>query len=77
MGTPAWDSLYAKSLDDTMNSYAWGLSTGQAQIFTGIAFAIGGLITHFISFDVLFITMGVIQIIAAVVTAQLLLNKKK
>ncbi|MBY0479051.1 MAG: MFS transporter [Chitinophagaceae bacterium] len=77
LGTPAWDSLYAKSLDDTMDSYAWGLSTGQAQIFTGIAFAIGGLITHFISFDVLFITMGVIQIIAAVVTAQLLLNKKK
>lgn len=76
MGTPAWDSLYAKSLDDTMDSYAWGLSTGQAQIFTGVAFGFGGLITHFISFDVLFITMGVIQIIAAIVTAQLLFRKK-
>lgn len=77
MGTPAWDSLYAKSLNEEMDSYAWGLSTGQAQIFTGIAFAIGGLITHYISFDILFITMGIIQIIAAVVTAQLLIKNSK
>lgn len=77
LGTPAWDSLYAKNLNDDMDSYAWGLSTGQSQIVTGIAFAIGGLITHFISFEMLFITMGIIQIIAAVVTAQLLLRKKE
>ena len=73
--TPAWDSLYAKNLTDDMDSYAWGLSTGQSQIFTGIAFGIGGLIIHFISFEVLFITMGIIQLGAAVVTAQLLYKK--
>ena len=50
IGTPAWDSLYAKNISDKMDSYAWGLSTGQSQIATGIAFGIGGLITHFISF---------------------------
>lgn len=75
IGTPAWDSLYAKNLTDDMDSYAWGLSTGQSQIVTGVAFGIGGLITHFISFEVLFITMGVIQLVAAVVTAQLLFKK--
>ena len=73
--TPAWDSLYAKNLTDDMDSYAWGLSTGQSQIVTGIAFGIGGLIIHFISFEVLFITMGIIQLGAAVVTAQLLYKK--
>lgn len=72
IGTPAWDSLYAKNLPDDMDSYAWGLSTGQSQIVTGVAFGIGGLITHFISFEVLFITMGIIQLTAALVTAQLL-----
>lgn len=77
IGTPAWDALYAKNLTDDMDSYAWGLSTGQSQIVTGIAFGIGGLITHFISFEVLFITMGIIQLIAAIVTAQLLFIKKK
>ncbi len=75
IGTPAWDSLYAKNLPDDMDSYAWGLSTGQSQIVTGVAFGIGGLITHFISFEVLFITMGIIQLTAALVTAQLLFKK--
>jgi MFS family permease len=76
LGTPAWDALYAKNLDSDLDSYAWGLSTGQSQIVTGIAFAIGGVITHFISFEALFITMGLIQIVAAIVTAQLIFIKK-
>lgn len=77
IGTPAWDALYAKNLDENLDSYAWGLSTGQSQIVTGVAFGIGGLITHFISFHALFITMGLIQIVAAFVTAQLLFMKRK
>ncbi len=77
IGTPAWDALYANNLSDEMDAYAWGLSTGQSQIVTGIAFGIGGLITHFVSFEALFITMGIIQIIAALVTAQLLFINKK
>ena len=76
IGTPAWDSLYAKTLSDDMDSYAWGLSTGQSQIVTGIAFALGGLITHYISFEALFITMGMVQIAAALVTSQLLFDRK-
>ena len=75
LGTPAWDALYAKSLGDDLDSYAWGLSTGQSQIVTGVAFGIGGIITHFISFEALFITMGCIQIAAAIVTSQLLFIK--
>lgn len=75
IGTPAWDSLYAKNLPAEMDTYAWGLSAGQSQIVTGIAFGVGGLITHFISFDVLFITMGIIQLMAAVITAQLISKK--
>lgn len=77
IGTPAWNALYANNLNDEMDAYAWGLSTGQSQIVTGIAFGIGGLITHFVSFEALFITMGIIQVIAAFVTAQLLFINKK
>jgi hypothetical protein len=76
LGTPAWDALYSKNLDKDLDAYAWGLSTGQSQIVTGIAFAVGGVITHFISFNALFIAMGFMQIIAALVTAQLLFIKK-
>lgn len=77
IGTPAWDALYAKNLPEEMDSYAWGLSTGQSQIVTGVAFGIGGLITHFISFEALFITMGCIQVLAAVATAQLLFGNNR
>jgi len=77
IGTPAWDALYAKNLHEDMDSYAWGLSTGQSQIVTGVAFGLGGLITHFISFNALFITMGIIQIGAAIVTSRLLFIKKQ
>jgi hypothetical protein len=76
IGTPAWDALYSKNQHEDIDSYAWGLSAGQSQIVTGLAFGLGGVITHFISFEALFITMGSIQIVAAIVTAQLLLPKK-
>ena len=76
IGTPAWDALYAKSLSEDCDAYGWGLSAGQSQIITGIAFAFGGLITHFISFEALFVTMGCIQILAAIVTGQLVYRNK-
>ena len=75
IGTPAWDALYAKNINPEVQPYAWGLSTGQAQIVSGLAFILGGLIAHFISFAALFITMGVIQGIAALITSQILIRR--
>lgn len=74
--TPAWDSLYATSHHEDLDTYAWGLSTGQSQLVTGIAFAIGGFITHYISFNALFITMGCIQVLAAIVTSRIIIERK-
>ena len=76
IGSPIWDSLYAKSITEEHDTYAWGLSTGQSQIVTGVAFAIGGALTEIFSFNVLFIVMGIIQIIAAITTSRLLFVKK-
>lgn len=72
IGTPAWDALYAKNAGDDHDTYAWGLSSGQSQIVTGAAILVGGLITHYGSFNILFIMMGTIQSIAAIVQAQIL-----
>lgn len=74
--TPAWDSLYANSHHEELDTYAWGLSTGQSQIVTGIAFGIGGVVTHYLSFNALFITMGCMQVLAAIVTARIIFEKK-
>ena len=72
IGTPAWDALYAKNLPEGNDTYAWGLASGQSQIVTGIAIVCGGLIAHYISFNALFITMGIIQVIATVIQARIL-----
>jgi MFS family permease len=74
IGTPLWDSLYAASLNREHATYAWGLSSGQSQIVSGLAFALGGVLVYYFSFDLLFIVMGGIQLLAAFVTAQLLRN---
>lgn len=75
IGTPLWDSLYAASLQREHETYAWGLSSGQSQIVSGLAFALGGVLVYYFSFELLFIIMGSVQLVAALVTAQLLRNK--
>lgn len=77
VGTPLWDTLYAKNLTEDHDTYAWGLSTGQSQIVSGVAFAIGGLLANFYSFHLLFIVMGIVQLIAAGVISTLLIKPSK
>lgn len=72
IGTPAWDSLYAKHVDESHDTFAWGLASGQSQIVTGISIICGGLLVHYYSFNALFFTMGIIQIIATIIQARIL-----
>jgi predicted MFS family arabinose efflux permease len=72
IGTPAWDALYAKNIDKSHDTFAWGLASGQSQIVTGIAIVCGGFIAHYGSFNALFITMGIIQVIATIIQARIL-----
>ena len=72
VGTPAWDALYAQSIDKEADTFAWGLASGQSQIVTGLAIIGGGLIVHYFSFNTLFIFMGIIQIIATLIQAKIL-----
>ena len=76
IGTPAWDALYAKNVHADHDTYAWGLSSGQSQIVTGISILCGGLIVNYISFNALFITMGTIQVIATLIQARIVMEKK-
>ena len=72
LATPTWFALYAKHEDRRNGGFQWGLAGGTAQIITGIAIIIGGLIVNYLSFDVLFITMGIIQVIATITQARIL-----
>jgi MFS family permease len=76
LSAPIWDSLFASNMEDTENTFHWSLATGHTHFVSGIAIAIGGLIANYISFDALFLTMGIIQVIATFVQAKLLFLKK-
>ena len=64
LSTPTWDALYAKYETKKSAGYIWGLAIGEGQILTGIAIIIGGLIVSYLSFNILFISMGAIQVLA-------------
>jgi len=72
VSTPIWDSLFASNLEDNENTFHWSLATGHTHFVSGIAIAIGGLIANYVSFHALFMTMGIIQLIATFTQAKLL-----
>ncbi len=67
LSTPIWDSLFASNLEDTENTFHWGLATGHTHFISGIAIAVGGLIANYFSFNTLFIIMGCIQVAATII----------
>ena len=77
LSTPIWDSLFANDLDDASDTFHWGIATGHTHFVTGVAVAIGGLITYYISFQMLFIVMGTIQAMATLMQSRLLYLKRK
>ncbi len=64
-------------MDDPGDTQLWGIAGGQAHFFSGIAIAIGGLITYYISFNALFIIMGIIQATATIMQSRILFLKKE
>ncbi len=72
LATPTWDALYAEGDTETSGGLRWGLAGGQAEILTGVAILLGGLIVTHVSFTALFITMGTLQAVATLYQAQIL-----
>ena len=75
LATPTWDALFAKYEDKKHDGFHWGLAGGEAHIITGLAIIIGGLIVNYFSFNFLFLTMGIIQVIATIYQTQILRKK--
>lgn len=75
LATPTWDALYAKHEDRKHAGFQWGLAGGEEKIVTGVAIVIGGYLVSLISFTVLFLTMGIIQVVATIYQAQILREK--
>lgn len=72
MATPTWNALYSKYQHKEHRGLAWGLSDGLSQLFTGIAVILGGFVLVYFSFNILFVIMGIIQIIAVILLIPIL-----
>jgi len=75
LATPTWNALYSEYKDKKQTGFLWGLADGGSQFFSGLAIIIGGLIVVTFSFETLFITMGIIQIISVILLYPILKKK--
>jgi len=69
---PTWNSLFSLVQHQEKSGYLWGLAGGQGQLVTAAAIILGGLIVNYLSFKILFLTMGTVQILAAFFQARIL-----
>jgi len=72
LSVPTWSALYSESGENHEASYLWSLPSGQYYLVTAAAVILGGLIVTYLSFTALFLTMGLIQIIATLYQARIL-----
>lgn len=72
LATPTWNALYSKYEKTKHAGLTWGMSDGQAQLVSGLAIIIGGLIVSYFSFTALFILMGLVQILATIYIARIM-----
>jgi MFS family permease len=72
MATPTWNALYSRFEDKKHDGLTWGLAGGEAHVVVGIGMLVGGALAAYVSFDALFVVMGVIQTIATIYQARIL-----
>jgi MFS family permease len=62
---PAWDSLFTDDIEDSSAKH-WSIWAGGTHLLAGAAALVGGVLVAYFSFKMLFLTMGLIDMIATV-----------
>jgi MFS family permease len=63
---PAWDSLFTDDIEHSSARH-WSIWAGGTHMVAGVAALAGGLVVAYLSFTVLFLTMGVVDALAILV----------
>jgi MFS family permease len=63
---PAWDSLFTDAIEHSSAKH-WSIWSGSTHLIAGAAALIGGVVVAYSSFTVLFVSMGLIDIVATLV----------
>ncbi len=62
---PAWDALFTDDIEESSAKH-WSIWAGGTHLVAGAAALVGGVVVAYFSFKTLFLTMGLIDMIAAV-----------
>jgi MFS family permease len=62
---PSWDSLFTDDIEDSSAKH-WSIWAGGTHLLAGAAALVGGVIVAYFSFKTLFLTMGLIDMIATI-----------
>jgi MFS family permease len=62
---PAWDSMFTEDIRDSSAKH-WSFWAGGSHLITGVAALVGGVVVAYFSFNTLFLTMGLIDLVATV-----------
>jgi len=63
---PAWDSLFTDAIEHSSAKH-WSIWSGSTHLIAGAAALLGGVVVAYSSFRVLFVTMGLIDVVATLV----------
>jgi MFS family permease len=66
---PAWDSLFTDDIEHSSARH-WSIWAGGTHLTAGLASLVGGVIVSYFSFTVLFLTMALIDAVAALLAAR-------
>lgn len=77
LANPTWAALYDRYSNDKKDGSLYGAAYGHGNIATGVAALVGGLVVTKFSFQILFMLMGVLQIIATVLQIKILQSRKR
>lgn len=64
---PTWDALLSRyDVDEENSGFMWGLVSGQANLSNALAIIVGGIILKATSYNVLFFSMGIVQLLGTI-----------
>lgn len=74
---PVWDTLYSKYQDKNKEGEEWGFVEGGWNIAGGISLIISSLIVYSFGFNLVFIIMGILQIVGLIMILLTIKDIKK
>jgi len=71
---PPWLAIFTRHIDKGKEAFEWGLNSTTLGFSAGIAGAIGGILVAVVGFNIIFILVGILNIVSSCV---LLLMRKE